>query len=402
VRETVDALNRAQRPLILVGNGVRLAHAEEDFRKLFARLGIPVEATWCAADIISSEDPLFVGRPGSLASRGANFALQNCDFLLIVGARMDFAITGYAPERLARAAHKVMVDIDPAEIRKLAPFIQTEIPADAGEFLREMLRQLERVRPKDRTCWNKRCADWKTHYPVVLPEHRESQGQVSVFNLAEVIGQEASPEDLMISGNAGSGIEIFLFACPTRTGQRIYHMAGLGAMGCGLPMSIGVCLAGGRRRAVCVDGDGGFQFNIQELATVRQLDLPIKFFILNNDGYASIRASQTAFFGSPLVGCDVRTGLMIPPLEKLAEAYKIPFVRIATQARLREQVREVLDIPGPVLCDVEVIPDEPRVPRLSTMQRADGSLVSKPLEDLYPFLDREEFYANMIVPPLPD
>ena len=402
VRETIEAFNRAQRPLLFVGNGVRLAHAEDAFRQLFTRLSVPVEATWCAADIISSEDPLFVGRPGSLASRGANFALQNCDFLLIVGARMDFAITGYAPDRLARAAHKVMVDIDPAEIRKLAPYVQTEIPADAGDFLREMFRQIDAVRPKDRTCWNKRCADWKTRYPVVLPEHRESEGRVSIFHLAEVIGQETSPEDLMISGNAGSGIEIFLFACPTRTGQRIYHMAGLGAMGCGLPMSIGVCLAGEKRRSVCVDGDGGFQFNIQELATVRQLDLPIKFFILNNDGYASIRASQTAFFGSPQLGCDERTGLMIPPLSKLAEAYNIPFVRIATPARLREQVREVLEMPGPVLCDVEVIADEPRVPRLSSMQRPDGSLVSKPLEDLYPFLDRDEFYANMIVSPLPE
>jgi acetolactate synthase-1/2/3 large subunit len=400
VRETIQALNGAQRPLLLVGNGVRLAHAEADFRRLFARLGVPVEATWCAADIISSEDPLFVGRPGSLASRGANFALQNCDFLLIVGARMDFAITGYAPARLARAAHKVMVDIDPAEIRKLAPYIQAEIPADAGDFLREMLRQIDSVQTKDRTYWNKRCADWKTHYPVVLPEHRKPEGRVSIFHLAEVIGQETSPDDLMISGNAGSGIEIFLFACPTRTGQRIYHMAGLGAMGCGLPMSIGVCLAGGRRRAVCVEGDGGFQFNIQELATVRQLDLPIKFFILNNGGYASIRASQTAFFGSPQVGCDEHTGLMIPPLAKLGEAYGIPCIRIAAQDRLRQQVRQVLDMPGPVLCDVEVIPDEPRVPRLSSMQRPDGSLVSKPLEDLFPFLDREEFYANMIVAPL--
>jgi acetolactate synthase-1/2/3 large subunit len=223
---------------------------------------------------------------------------------------------------------------------------------------------------------------------------------VSIFHLAEVIGQETSPEDLMISGSAGSGIEIFLFACPTRTGQRIYHMAGLGSMGCGLPMSIGACLAGGRRRAVCVDGDGGFQFNIQELATVRQLDLPIKFFILNNDGYASIRASQTAFFGSPQVGCDAPTGLAIPPLAQLGQAYGIPCIRIATQERLREQVRQVLDMPGPVLCDVAVIPDEPRVPRLSSMQRPDGSLVSKPLEDLFPFLDRDEFHANMIVPPL--
>jgi acetolactate synthase-1/2/3 large subunit len=400
VRETIEALNRAQRPLLFVGNGVRLAHAEEDFRRLHARLQIPVEATWCAADIVSTEDPLFVGRPGSLAPRGANFALQNCDFLLSIGARLDFAITGYSPEKLARAAHKVMVDIDPAEIQKLAPFIDTPVVADAGAFIREMLRQSDAVENKDRSYWTRRCTDWKTRYPVVTEEHRRPEGRVSIYHLAEVIGQETAPEDLMISGNAGSGIEIFLFACPTRTGQRIYHMAGLGAMGCGLPMSIGVCLAGGRRRSVCVDGDGGFQFNIQELATVRQLDLPIKFFILNNDGYASIRASQTAFFGSPQIGCDVRTGLMIPPLAKLGEAYGIPSVRIATQKGLREQVRTVLDMPGPVLCDVEVIPDEPRVPRLSSVQRPDGSLVSRPLEDLFPFLDRDEFYANMIVPPL--
>ena len=400
VRETIEALNRAERPLILVGNGVRLARAEEDFRRLFERLRIPVEATWCAADIISTEDPLFVGRPGSLAARGANFALQNCDFLLSVGARLDFAITGYAPDKFARAAHKVMVDIDPAEIGKLAPHIHTEVCADAGAFLREMLRQADSVQARDRHCWEQRCADWKTRYPVTLPEHRKPEGPVSIYHLAEVISQETTPDDLMISGSSGSGIEIFLFACPTRAGQRIYHTAGLGAMGYGLPASIGVCIAGGRRRTVCVDGDGGFQFNIQELETVARLKLPIKFFVLNNDGYASIRASQTNFFGAPQVGCDSRTGLTLPDLCKVAASYGLPAMRISSQAELREQVRQALEAPGPMVCDVQVIPDEVRGPRLSSMQRPDGSMVSKPLEDLWPFLDRDEFRANMIIPPL--
>ena len=400
VRETIDALNRSERPLIFIGNGVRLARAEDDLRRLFGLLQIPVEATWCAADIISSEDPLFVGRPGSLASRGANFALQNSDFLLSIGARLDFAITGYAPDKFARAAHKVMVDIDAAEIAKLAPYIQTPVCADAGEFLREMLRQVAAVQPKDRTPWKARCADWKTRYSVVLDEHRKPEGLVSIFYLAEVIGQETTPEDIMISGSSGSGIEIFLFACPTRTGQRIYHTAGLGSMGNALPGSIGVCIAGGRRRTVCVDGDGGFQFNIQELETIARLELPIKFFVLNNDGYASIRASQANFFGSPQVGCDSRTGISIPDLCKVAAAYGLGTARIVSQANLREQVRRVLEMPGPVVCDVQVIPDEVRGPRLSSMQRPDGSMVSKPLEDLWPFLPREEFLANMIVAPL--
>jgi acetolactate synthase-1/2/3 large subunit len=400
VREIVEALNRAERPLIFIGNGVRLARAEDDLRRLFGLLQIPVEATWCAADIISSEDPLFVGRPGSLASRGANFALQNCDFLLSIGARLDFAITGYAPEKLARGAHRVMVDIDAAEIQKLAPYIHTPICADAGTFLREMLRQMAHVQPKDRALWKARCADWKTRYPVVLDEHRKPEGRVSIFNLAEVIGQETTSEDLMICGNSGSGIEIFLFACPTRTGQRIFHTAGLGAMGCALPNSIGVCIAGGRKRTICVDGDGGFMFNIQELATVRHRNLPIKFFILNNDGYASIRASQANFFGSPLLGCDESTGLLIPDLCKVATAFGLTAARITSQENLRDEVRRVLEMPGPVVCDVQVIPDEVRGPRLSSMQRPDGSMVSKPLEDLWPFLPREEFLANMIIPPL--
>ncbi|MBZ5723463.1 MAG: thiamine pyrophosphate-binding protein [Acidobacteriia bacterium] len=400
VAETVAALNRAQRPLLFIGNGVRLAGAENALRELFQRLRIPAVATWCAADIISSEDPLFVGRPGSLASRGANFALQNCDFLLSVGARLDFAITGYAPEKFARAAHKVMVDIDPAEIRKLAPHIHTPVCADAGAFLREMLHQAETVTRADRTCWQKRCADWKTRYPVVLPEHRRPAGRVSIYHLAEVIHQETTAEDLMVSGTAGSAIEIFLFACPTRAGQRIYHTAGLGSMGNGLPGSIGVCLASGRRRTVCVDGDGGFQFNIQELETVARLNLPIKFFVLNNDGYASVRGSQANFFGAPQIGCDAQTGLTVPDICRVADSYGLKTFRIASQANLSLDVRNVLETPGPVVCDVQVIPDEIRGPRLASMQLPDGSMVSKPLEDLWPFLDREEFFANMIVSPL--
>jgi acetolactate synthase I/II/III large subunit len=400
VREGIEALNRSERPLILIGNGVRLARAEDELRRLFALLQIPVEATWCAADIISSEDPLFVGRPGSLASRGANFALQNCDFLLSIGARLDFAITGYAPDKLARAAHRVMVDIDAAEIEKLSPYIHAPICADAGAFLREMLRQVGCVQPKDRTCWKQRCADWKTRYSVVLDEHRKPEGRVSIFNLAEVIGQETTPDDVMISGSSGSGIEIFLFACPTRTGQRIFHTAGLGSMGNALPGSIGVCIARGRHRTVCVDGDGGFQFNIQELETVARLNLPIKYFVLNNDGYASIRASQANFFGSPQIGCDGRTGLTVPDLCKVGASYGLATARITSQANLREEVRRVLEMPGPVVCDVQVIPDEVRGPRLSSMQKPDGSMVSKPLEDLWPFLPRDEFLANMIVAPL--
>jgi acetolactate synthase-1/2/3 large subunit len=237
---------------------------------------------------------------------------------------------------------------------------------------------------------------------VVTDEHRKPEGLVSIFNLAEVIGTESKQEDKLISGSSGSGIEIFLLACPTRSGQRIFHTAGLGAMGYGLPMSIGVCIGSGRRQTILVDGDGGFQFNIQELETVRRLKLPIKFFVLNNDGYASIRASQKAYFGEALIGADAATGLTVPNLSKIAASYDIPAVVIEDQSHLRDDVRRILAMPGPVMVDVRVIPDEVRAPRLQSYQKPDGSFVSKPLEDMFPFLSREEFLANMIVKPLPE
>ncbi len=398
----IEALNKAERPLLFAGNGIRLARAEKEFAELIRLLKIPVVATWCAADLIASDDPLYVGRPGSVAARGANFALQNCDFLLAIGVRLDFAITGYAPEKLARGAHKVMVDIDAAELAKLQPHLQQPIQSDAGVFLRELLGRRDAIASRDRGCWDNRCAEWKTRYPVVTEEHRKPEGRVSIYNLAEAIGTESTPEDLLISGSSGSGIEIFLLACPTRTGQRIYHTAGLGSMGFGLPASIAVCLAGGGRRTICVDGDGGFQFNIQELETVARLNLPIKFFVLNNDGYASIRASQSNWFGDASIGCDKRTGLTVPDLSKVAESYGIQSHVIADQSNLRADVKSVLDLPGPVVCDVRVIPEEVRAPRLANYQKPDGSMVSRPLEDLFPFLPREEFLANMIVEPLPE
>jgi acetolactate synthase-1/2/3 large subunit len=398
----IAALNRSKRPLIFAGNGIRLSQGAKAFTELSHALRVPVVATWCAADLISSEDPLYVGRPGSVASRGSNFALQNCDFLLTIGVRLDFAITGYAPDKLARAAHKVVVDIDAAELAKLAPHVQSPIQCDAKAFIDALLARRGAVGKVDRSDWDRRCADWKTRYPIVSDEHRDPSTRVSVYHLAEVIGTEVTPDDVMTTCNSGSAIEIFLLAYPARTGQRLIHTAGLGAMGYGIPCAIAACLASDRRRTICVDADGGFQFNIQELETVARLGLPIKFFVMNNDGYASIRASQANYFGKASIGCDAGTGLTVPDISKVAASYGLATAVIESNADLGGAVRRVLETPGPIVCDVRVIPDEIRAPRMTSVQRADGTFVSKPLEDLFPFLPREEFLANMIVEPLPE
>ena len=399
LREVIDRLGRAERPFIFVGNGVRVSRAAAAFEKLVRLLNVPVGLTWLAMDLLDDDDPLFVGRPGTVASRGANFALQNADFVLVIGARLDPPLMGWDPRQFARGAYKAVVDIDPAELRKLEGVIDNPICADARSFIETMLQQGSSMPPRDHSAWIKRCHDWKARYPIVQPEHR-SPGLVSVYHLAEVIGQEVGPNDRIVSGNSGSALEVFLLAYRARKGRRVFHTAGLGAMGFGIPASIGVCLGSGGKKTICVDGDGGFQLNIQELATIAHLKLPIKFFVLNNDGYASIRATQKTYFGGPNIGCDSNTGISLPDYRKVARAYGLKTAIIEDQSDLRTAVRRVLLSRGPMLCDVRVRPEEIRAPRVTSTQRADGSFVSKPLEDLWPFLDRSEFAENMIVEPV--
>jgi len=395
VREVVAALNRAERPLLLVGNGVRLAHAELELRELIGVLDVPLETTWLAIDLIEADHPLFVGRPGAVAPRGANFAVANCDLLLSIGARLDRVVTGFAPERFAHKAHKVMVDVDRSELRKMGESVSHPICADAGDFIRELLAQRGDLAPRRRDDWKQRCTDWKQRYPVVVPEYCVPSGPVSVYNFAKLMSEELAEGDYIVSGSSGSAIELFLLAFDVKAGQRVFHTTALGSMGFGIAAAVGASLAGHRKRTVCVDGDGGFLFNIQELETVARLKLPITFFVLNNDGYASIRASQSNYFGEPKIGCDAATGQTLPDICRVAAAFGIATDRIADQTDLRSDIRRVLAHSGPLVCDVTVVRDEVRAPRLSSVQLPDGSFVSAPLEDLWPFLERDEFAANM-------
>lgn len=399
VARAIALLNQAERPVLLVGNGIRLSRAEEEFHRLATRLGLPLLTTWAAMDLVPEDHELYVGRPGPVAPRGANFVLQNSDFLLSIGARLDLVITAYAHETFARGARKVMVDIDAAEIAKMKTPIEVPIRADCGDFLREFLAQADTVEVRDHSAWLDRCRRWKSAYPLMLPEFREQRAGVSTYLFSDVLCDEMEPGELVVSGSSGAGIEIFLLMMKVKPGQRVFLTTALGAMGFGLPAAIGACLAGDRRRTVCVDGDGGFQLNIQELEVVARLNLPIKFFILNNDGYSSIRTSQQRWFGR-LTAADSTSGLTLPSLRKVSEAYGVPTAEIRDVANLGAQIRRILEQPGPVLCEVMVPPDEPRIPSLASAQRADGSLISKPLEDLWPFLDRDEFRANMIIPPI--
>jgi acetolactate synthase-1/2/3 large subunit len=398
-RTTLAMLKSAQRPVILAGNGVRMAGGESELLAFAERHGIPVLTTWLGHDLIGDDHPLFFGRPGGIAPRFANFALQNSDLLLVVGARMDMALTAYAHEKLARDAKKIMVDIDAAEIEKMKTPIHLPVVADAAEFLRALLSDQGSMQGAFDS-WLARCSEWKARYPLVLSEHRDRTDALSMYHFADVLSDELAADDVIAPGSSGFACEIFLLVAKVKHGQRLYHNRGTGAMGFGLPSSIGACVASGRR-TIMVDGDGGFQMNVQELATVATHRLPIKAFVVNNGGYASIRSSQQAYFGR-LVAADGTSGLQLPDVAAVAAAYGLATARIHSPANLREQIRAVLAHDGPIVCEVRTPDDEPRGPRVSSMQRPDGSMVSKPLEDLWPFLDREEFRANMITEPLPE
>lgn len=390
----------AKRPVLLAGNGVHCAGAESLLRELIERLNLPTLTTWTAADLLENDHPLHFGRPGTAASRGANFAIQNTDLLLTVGTRMDFSITGFDRTQFARDATIAVVDIDSAEIGKLGDLVDLAFVADAKDFISSMLLELgsQRYAYPD---WVRQCSVWKDRYPVVLPEYRTQAGHLNTYVVTEALCEELSEHDIIVPGSSGAAIDTFWLTAKLKRGQRAVATGGLGSMGYGLPSAIGGCLGGGRRRTVSIDGDGGFIMNIQELEVVRRLNLPIKFFVLNNNGYASIRASQTGYF-KETIGCDPSSGLTLPDICAVAAAFQIKTARIQDQADLRPTIRQVLDSDGPIVCEVMVQPDQPIGPRVSSRIRSDGAMVSTPLEDLFPFLNRDELKANMMIPLLED
>lgn len=397
VRQSIDLLNGAERPVILAGNGIRLSGALDDFLSLIEKLGIPVLTTWKALDFLAEDHPLFAGRPGTVGQRGANFTQQNADWLLILGARMDMGQTAYSHENFARAARKIMVDIDPAEIRKLKMKIDVPVQADAGQFLRDFAGQLNRVTKKDHPEWLATCKAWQAKYPVITPAYWREKKFVNDYVLIDVLSDELTQNDLFIPGSSGACSERSMQAMRAKAGMRVFNSEGLGSMGFGVPAAIGGCIASGKKRTICIDGDGGFVMNVQELEVVRRLDLPIKFFVLNNGGYVSIQNTQKNYFNGNYVASSASSGLTLPDITSVAKAFGIPTARLKNHTGIREKIRDILQKEGPMVCEVIVSPDQATSPRVSSKQCADGSMVSLPMEDLWPFLDRKEFKANMTI-----
>jgi acetolactate synthase I/II/III large subunit len=395
VTQTLHKLKNAQRPVILAGTGVRLASAVDLFNRVVSKLGIPVTTGW-THDLIASDNPVFVGRPGTIGTRPGNFAVQNSDVLLVIGNRLNIRQTGYAFNSFARAAHKIWVDVDEAELHR--PTIKPDMPivCDAKLFLEEMERQLDNWDTNEFNDWLAWCKERQQRYPTVLPKHREFTGKINPYHFMEMLFDNLVSDDVVITGNATACIVSFQ-AGKIKLGQRLFSNSGSASMGYDLPASIGAAVARNGKRVICLAGDGSLQMNIQELQTLAQNNLPVKLFVLNNNGYLSIRTSQKGFFGDT-VGESPESNIGFPNIEKIAAAYEIPYKRLDMKNFVKP-LQDALETEGPVISEVILDPEQGFEPRQSSRQLPDGRIVSAPLEDMFPFLEREELIENLLIPP---
>ena len=399
--QLMTLISQAKRPLLLAGHGVRLAGAAKEFMALAERLQIPVATTWNALDLLPWEHPLCVGRPGVVALRGANFAVQNCDLLISIGCRLDNIITAYNPRGFARAAKKVVVDVDANEIAKLDMDIDLSIVADAKVLISALTSQPELAARPETESWIARCADWKQRYPVNDGQAFPSSGPINHYHFVSALSDAIPPNTLVSTGSSGLAVEVFYTVFRNKTGQRVFLTSGLGSMGYGLPAAIGACLANNRNPMLAVESDGSLQLNSQELATLVAQNLPITLVIMNNGGYASIRNTQRNYFDGRFIGTGPEGGLMLPDLQKLAATYGLTYLKISDASQLTETLSRAVNTPGPKIVDVHLTPNETLAPKCAALPQRDGSMLSMPLEDMSPLLPLIELRNEMLIPLLP-
>jgi acetolactate synthase I/II/III large subunit len=399
-RRIVEALAKAERPCILPGTGVRIAGAAERFLSVAERLGAPVATAFNAHDLMGDANPLYVGRAGTVGDRSGNFAVQNADFVLILGCRLNIRQISYNWGSFARAAVKAMVDVDRAELAKPTLSIDLPVQADLAEFLSALEAELGAHEPpaahREYLAW---CKARQRRYPVVLPDYWQVPAPVNPYCFAQALFESLDADDIVVTGDGTACVTTFQ-AAGIKQGQRLFSNSGSASMGYDVPAAIGAWYAsGGARRIICLAGDGSIMMNLQELQSIIGLKLPVKLFVLNNDGYHSIRQTQQNYFPDNVVGCGPESGVTFPDFVRLGQAFGFPSSRIAAHDELGAGLAAALAGEGPALCEIMLDKAQPFAPKLSSRRLEDGTMVTSALEDLAPFLSREEMAANLLIPP---
>ncbi|WEK53884.1 MAG: thiamine pyrophosphate-binding protein [Candidatus Cohnella colombiensis] len=396
ITSTYDLLNQAKRPAFLIGHGVVASDASTEFKQLVRHLGIPVLASWRAKGVFSDSDPLYFGHPGSPGARFSNYILQNTDLLIVIGSRLNAAMTAYNLGNFAPNAKKVIVDIDENEIKRLSIPLSETIVTDASSFVKAMQNHIERYEHPNLTNWLSYCLDMRDKYPLLNEKQPSEDSCVDGYRLGYEITRRCSQDDILVGSSSGRTCGISHMAFNVHEGQKFITSMGLGSMGFTLPSAIASSIAGGKQRTIALEGDGSLQHNLQELQLISTYGLPIKLFVLNNGGYASIYVMQRNHFKNNFSACTPETLLEFPPTDKLAELYGLDYYRIDTNDSLEETLDLVMKDNRPVLCEVmgSILFDE--IPKAMTKVNPDGTLISSSLENLYPFLSAEEVNDNMM------
>ena len=392
------ALLAAERPLLWLGNGIRLAGAEARIAPLLERLGVPALLSWAGIDMVDSSHPLVFGRAGVYGQRAANFVLQNSDYVLAIGTRLAIPQIGYDINELARLARIDVVDIDGDEVIKHAKRTQENIICDARVFIEALLARLDAATAPaiaSKADWVAKCRAYEAQFPWVGAEHADPEGYINSYRFMQRLNGFFKDDQVVVTdmGTALlSGHQVLRF----KEGQRFMTSTGLGEMGYGLPAALGVSFANDRGEVMCLNCDGGMMMNLQELQTMVHHKLPIKLFIFNNDGYLMIKHTQKSLFKSDYVGTDRKSGVSCPDFSKLATAFDIPSYQIRGWDECDATLAKVQAHTGPVICEVFMHPQQLFSPKLGVVARADGTLVSPPLEDLSPLIPRDVLEQAMI------
>lgn len=392
--QILEAISKSQRPLLVAGNGVRLANAHESFLRLVESWQIPVVVPFSAKDLIHEDHPQNAGVFGASGQRRANFAVQNADLLISLGAGLSVTKVGFNYAGFAPKARKVIVDIEPGQIEHQVPKADVPIVADLRELLPELLQQSGNRDYRPAVRWLDACAMWKRRYPVILPEYFRDTNFVNMYVWMDRLADALEPGDVLVTGNGFDVVSCYQ-AFKVKKWQRVILSGNWGSMGWDLPLAVGSCIARGRKRTVLVNGDGSIQWNIQELLTANYYKLPLKIFVLSNNGYSSIRSTQNSLFEGRLVGADPSSGVGTMDFEKLAGLYGFSYSRIETNNEIADGARRALAGEGASICEVKISPNQVVTPKASAFRRADGTFESRPLEDMSPFLPREELAWNM-------
>jgi acetolactate synthase-1/2/3 large subunit len=393
VSRVLSLLAGAKRPLLWLGHGIRLAGGAPRVPELLDRLGIPALVSWAGIDLADSDHPLVFGRAGLYGQRAANFILQNCDFLLAIGTRLAIPQVGYEISEFARGAKVAVVDIDSNELKKNADRYEVTVCADALFFMEALLKGAHAY-PGPRAGWREQCDDWRQRYPWVGPEHGDRDGFMNSYTFMSRLNAHLKP-DQIVTTDMGTALLSGHQVLKMKPPMRLMTSTGLGEMGYGLPAAIGASFARGKGEVLCLNCDGGMMMNLQEIQTLVHHELPIKLIIFNNDGYLMIKHTQKALFKGRYTGTDTKSGVSCPDFSKLAAAFGIPSFQIRTWNQFDEVIPQVQASARSVVCEVFMHPEQLFVPKLSLAVRADGTLVSPPLEDLSPLLPRDVLAREM-------